>query len=456
MPRTNTAPLSGTRDFLPLEVMRRNYAISIVERIYQSYGFEPLETPTMERLETLLGKYGEEGDQLIFRVMKRGDKLQRALKQSPLENDLADSGLRYDLTVPLARVVAEYQAQLPRIVKRYQIQPVYRADRPARGRYREFYQCDVDIVGSDDLLVEAEVIAAGARVLQELGFDQPNDFRMRLNHRLVLKGLMQIAGVASSLEGGALVALDKYDKIGLEGVEKELAGRGIEADTAQRLLGLIAEEPRNRAESLSWLESHLKDSPEGLKGTADLSSLLDMLEAGPAGAHVDLDPYLARGLSYYTGPIFEVSFPGYSGSAGGGGRYDDLIGMFSGRNIPACGFSLGLERILLILEERNMFPSRLQGQPQVLVTRFDEATTAPSLELAHELRSAGLRADLYTGQDRYGKQFKYADQRQIRYALLLGPDEHQRKVVAVKDLLSGEQIEVPRTGVISWLEERLD
>lgn len=455
MPRTNTAPLSGTRDFLPLEVMRRNYVIAIVERIYQSYGFEPLETPTMERLETLLGKYGEEGDQLIFRVMKRGDKLQRALSNSPQENDLADSGLRYDLTVPLARVVAEYQAQLPRILKRYQIQPVYRADRPARGRYREFYQCDVDIVGSDDLLVEAEVIAAGARVLQELGFNQPEDFRIRLNHRLVLKGLMQIVGVASNLETEALVALDKYDRIGAEGVQKELSSRGIGAEAAHQLLQLIAEEPHEKKESLAWLQEHLQASTPGIKGVTDLRLLWELLETSPAGPHVDLDPYLARGLSYYTGPIFEVGFPGYSGSAGGGGRYDDLIGMFSGRSIPACGFSLGLERVLLILEERNMFPPRLQGQPQVLVTRFDKATSGPSLELAHELRSAGLRVDLYTGQDRYGKQFKYADQRQIQYALLLGPDEHQRNVVAVKDLRSGEQVDVPRGDLIPWLKERL-
>jgi len=435
--------------------MRRNYVIAIVERIYQSYGFEPLETPAMERLETLLGKYGEEGDQLIFRVMKRGEKLQRALRNSPQENELADSGLRYDLTVPLARVVAEYQAQLPRIFKRYQIQPVYRADRPARGRYREFYQCDVDIVGSGDLLVEAEVIAAGARILQELGFDQPGDFRIRLNHRLILKGLMQIAGVASSLETDALVALDKYDKIGAEGVQKELSSRGIAAEAAHRLLQLMAEEPYGKNECLAWLEERLQ-STAGAKGVTDLSQLLELLQAGPAGPHIDVDPYLARGLTYYTGPIFEVSIPGYSGSAGGGGRYDDLIGMFSGRSIPACGFSLGLERVLLIMEERNMFPSRLQGQPQVLVTRFDETTSVLSLELAHELRSAGLRVDLYTGQDRYGKQFKYADQRQIQYALLLGPDEHQRNVVAVKDLRSGEQIDVARTELITWLKERLD
>ncbi|MGL4650567.1 MAG: ATP phosphoribosyltransferase regulatory subunit, partial [Caldilineaceae bacterium] len=219
MPKINTEPLSGMRDFLPLDVLRRSYVVGVIERVYQSYGFEPLQTPTMERLSTLLGKYGEEGDQLIFRVLKRGDKLEKALADHPSEDSVADAGLRYDLTVPLARVVAEYRDKLPRIFKRYQIQPVYRADRPAKGRYREFYQCDLDIVGSTSPLVEAEVLAAGAQVLAELGFG--DGFAVRLNHRGVLHALMEVAGVPAALEGEALVAIDKLDKIGMEGVRAE-------------------------------------------------------------------------------------------------------------------------------------------------------------------------------------------------------------------------------------------
>jgi histidyl-tRNA synthetase len=457
MPKFNTAPVSGTRDFLPLDVLRRNHVIDTIERIYQSYGFEPLETPAMERLDTLLGKYGDEGDRLIFRVAKRGAKLERVLADSPTENDIADEGLRYDLTVPLARVVAEYRNTLPRYFKRYHIAPVYRADRPAKGRYREFYQCDVDIVGSKSQLVEAEVLNAGAEVLQTLGFTGTGDegFRLRLNHRGILKGLMEVSGVPAALESSALVAIDKLDKIGLDGVRAELLERGIGEDAAMELLRILSEAPQGAQMTLSWLSDLLEASEGGSQGVAELKNVVIYTANGPAEAHLHVDPYLARGLSYYTGPIFEVEFTGLSGSGGGGGRYDDLIGMFSNQTIPACGFSLGLERILLIMEERGMFPAQLAGQPQVLVTQFDEGTVAETLQLAHRLRVAGLRVDLYPDLDRYGRQFKYADERKIRYALLLGPEEIDRGVVAVKDLVSGEQIDVAATQVVDWLHSRL-
>ncbi len=446
MAKINTAPLSGMRDFLPLDVLRRDYVIDVVRRVYQRYGFEPLETPTMERLTTLLGKYGDEGDQLIFRVLKRGEKLARALENQPSENSVSDAGMRYDLTVPLARVVAEYRGQLPRFFKRYQIQPVYRADRPAKGRYREFYQCDVDIVGSRSPLVEAEVIAAGAEVLQELGFRGPERFSVRLNHRGVLRGLMEAAGVPQTLENDALVAIDKLDKVGIEGVRKELAERGIAEDAAEALLAFMAAVPPTNQETLAWLADLLADSEVGSAGVAVLEQVMAYSQAGPAAPHLRIDPYLARGLSYYTGPIFEIEFPGLSGSGGGGGRYDELVGMFSGQTIPACGFSLGLERIILIMEEQGMFPERLSGQPQVLVTQFDESTAIASLALAHRLRRDGLRVDLYPDLDRYGKQFKYADERGIRYALLVSPRELEAGVVAIKDLVTGEQIDVADAG----------
>jgi histidyl-tRNA synthetase len=457
MPKFNTAPVSGTRDFLPLDVLRRNYVIDVIERIYQSYGFEPLETPVMERLDTLLGKYGDEGDQLIFRVAKRGAKLDRALVDNPTENEIADEGLRYALTVPLARVVAEYRNRLPRYFKRYHIAPVYRADRPARGRYREFYQCDVDIVGSKSLMVEAEVLNAGAQVLQELGFTGAGDegFRLRFNHRGVLKGLMEVTGVPAALEGSVLVAIDKLDKIGIDGVRAELLDRGLDEQATARLLQTMADAPDSVIETLAWLSDLLEGSEAGSRGVADLKQVVAYTTHGPAQAHLLLDPYLARGLSYYTGPIFEIEFTGLSGSGGAGGRYDDLIGMFSNQTIPACGFSLGLERILLIMGERGMFPAQLAGQPQVLVTQFDESTVDASLQLTHQLRAAGLRVDLYPDLDRYGRQFKYADERKIRYALLIGPEEISKEVVAIKDLVSGEQSDVAREQVAFWLQQHL-
>lgn len=457
MARFNTKPISGARDFLPAEALRRKYVIDVIERVYQSYGFEPLETPAMERLDTLLGKYGDEGDQLIFRVAKRGDKLQRALEENPTEESIADAGLRYDLTVPLARIVAEYRNQLPRYFKRYQIAPVYRADRPAKGRYREFYQCDVDIVGSTSPAVEAEVLAAGAQVLQTLGFAGKGEsgFALRLNHRGILRGLMEVAGIPVELEGGALVAVDKLDKIGADGVEAELLERGVSAESTAALMSFIGGVPADERERMAWLGDLLEGSEQGSRGVAGLKEVLALSGYGPAAEHLRLDPFLARGLSYYTGAIFEIEFPGLSGSGGGGGRYDDLIGMFSNQTMPACGFALGLDRILLILEERGMFPVHLAGQPQVLVTQFDESTQGASLLLAHRLRAAGLRVDLYPDLDRYGRQFKYADERKIPFALLLGPAEMEKGCVGVKDLGSGEQTEVDVDTITSWLTERL-
>ena len=456
MAKINTAPLSGMRDFLPLDVLRRNYAIDIIRRVYQKYGFEPLETPTMERLTTLLGKYGEEGDQLLFRVMKRGEKLDEALQDSPTQDTVSDAGMRYDLTVPLARVVAEYRAKLPRFFKRYQIQPVYRADRPAKGRFREFYQCDVDIVGSNSKTVEAEVLAAGVEVLRELGFGPQHPFAVRLNHRGILRGLMEVAGVPPHAENTVLVAIDKLDKIGMDGVRRELDERGVEPGAAAKLLDTIANAPTTgNVEMLAWLSDLLESSTAGSQGVEELRQVILYSAYGPAADYLRIDPYLARGLSYYTGPIFEIEFPGFAGSGGAGGRYDDLVGMFSGQSIPACGFSLGLERILLMLEEQNMFPPRLAGQPQVLVTLFDESCIAASLRLAHDLRGAGLRVDLYPEPERYGRQFQYGEARQIRYAALLSPREIEAGVVAIKDLTTGEQLDVPIAEVTAWLHEQV-
>ncbi|HRV07446.1 MAG TPA: histidine--tRNA ligase [Acidobacteriota bacterium] len=455
MTKIITAPLSGMRDFLPQDVRRRRYVIDIVEQVYSSYGFEPLETPVMERLETLLGKYGEEGDQLIFRVLKRGAKLEQVLGGRPGENDLADAGLRYDLTVPLARVVAEYRAQLPRVFKRYQIQPVFRADRPAKGRFREFCQCDVDVVGIRSVSAECEILSAGAEVLCKLGFEPGEDFVIRLNHRRLLRSLAKHAGIPPFQEEAALVAVDKLDKIGVEGVAEELHSRGIPQEASDRLLEWLRSTPDVPAEVHAGLEEILGGSADGETALAELARILKLAAAGPAGPALRLDPWLARGLSYYTGPIFEVEIRGFAGSAGGGGRYDDLVGMFCGEQIPACGFSLGLERLLLILEERNLFPSGLEDGPQVLVTLFSDELALDSFRLAQDLRRQGFRVDVFPEPGRYGKQFRYAEQRGIRIAALLGPEEKARGTVILRDLARREQEEVSAAGVGDWLRSRL-
>jgi histidyl-tRNA synthetase len=455
MSTTSTKPARGMRDFLPADVRRRAYAIRLIAEVYETYGFEPLETPAVENLDTLMGKYGDEGNQLIFKILKRGEQAEEALREGGKE--LADLALRYDLTVPLARVVAEYRAQLPKFFKRYQIQPVWRADRPARGRFREFYQCDVDILGSKAMVVEAELCAAVSDVLTRLGFAS---FVIRVNHRQILNGVLDAAGVSADLTAPALVALDKLDKIGREGVDAELQQRGISADAASKLLGLFEQVSVSVGGStgdgqaghalsndavLQQLDTFIGDHAAGQRGLAELREMLGLAASTPAGARIAIDPSLARGLSYYTGAIMEIAVPDLAGSLGGGGRYDNLVGMFLGQDVPACGFSLGLERLIVVMTERGMFPPGLEGAPaDVMVTLWNAATIGDALALAHELRAAGLRVDVYPEPDKIGKQFKYASSRGIARVAVLGEDELAKGLVAVKDLQSGEQHTVPR------------
>ncbi|HTL45858.1 MAG TPA: histidine--tRNA ligase [Vicinamibacterales bacterium] len=436
-----TQPARGMRDFLPVDVRRRQYVIDVVRRTYERYGFEPLETPALENIETLTGKYGEEGNKLIFKVLRRGEH------ESSGETDLA---LRYDLTVPLARVVAEHRAQLPKFFRRYQIQPVWRADRPARGRFREFYQCDVDAIGSTSPLVEVELCAAVTDVLRELGFA---DFTLRMNHRAVLSGLLHAAGIDASRHGDALVAIDKMDKIGRDGVVREFENRQIAAACAERLLDAFTAGGTNDA-TLARLRAAVTDDA-GRAGVENLAAIVSLASPTSAGPAIRIDPSLARGLSYYTGAIMEIAVADLAGSLGGGGRYDGLIGMFSGEQIPACGFSLGLERILVVMAERAMFPASADAAgPDVLVTVFedrDAARTAEarrqSLALATDLRKAGLRVELYPEADKLGKQFKYAAAREATFAAVLGGDEIARGEVTLKRLATGDQESVPRADV---------
>jgi histidyl-tRNA synthetase len=402
--------------------------IGVVRDVYEKYGFEPLETPAFENIETLLGKYGEEGNKLIFKILKRGEH------EHTGEADLA---LRYDLTVPLARVVAQYQNELPRFFKRYQIQPVWRADRPARGRFREFYQCDIDALGTTSLLVEVEILSAVSEVLQRLGF---HDFVVRLNHRELLGALLKAGGVPLPLQADALVTIDKLDKVGRQGVENELVARGVPAEVAASVLDLFG------LEFPAGLRAKLRDDERALYAIGQLDEIRDLTSKTAGGSRVQIDPSLARGLSYYTGTIMEVAVPDLAGSLGGGGRYDGLVGMFLGRDVPACGFSLGLERIIVVMTERNMFPADVaRGGVDTLVTIWNHETRAESLALAAELRRNGLRVDVYPEADKLGKQFKYASARNVPFVAILGDDERARGEVGLKDLRSGEQTSVRRS-----------
>ena len=427
MSTTSTKPPSGTRDFLPDDVRRREYVIGVVRDVYERYGFEPLETPAFENIETLLGKYGEEGNKLIFKILKRGER------ESSGEADLA---LRYDLTVPLARVVAQYQNELPRFWKRYQIQPVWRADRPARGRFREFYQCDVDAMGSTSPTVEVEVIASVSEVLHRLGF---RDFTIRLNHRQILSGLLQAAGIDPAKHGDALIAVDKLDKIGADGVTRELAARGVPESVVPALLSSFA-----AAGQLEWLRANAGGSVPR-EAFETIETVTRLSEGTAAAGRLKLDPSLARGLSYYTGAIMEIVVPDLAGSLGGGGRYDNLVGMFLGRDVPACGFSLGLERIIVVMTERAMFPESVAGAAvDVLVALWNEASRADALALAGELRQGGLRVDIYPEPEKLGKQFKYASAGKVPFVAIVGDDERAQGKVSIKDLRSGDQQTVGR------------
>ena len=436
MASQQTRPARGMRDFLPEDVRRRDYVIGVISDVYRRYGFEPLETPALENIETLTGKYGEEGSQLIFKVLRRGER------ESAGETDLA---LRYDLTVPLARVVAEYRGKLPKFFKRYQIQPVWRADRPARGRFREFFQCDVDAIGSRSMVVEAELCAAVSDVLHALGF---RDFKIRLNHRALLTGLLSAAGVPPALHGSALVAIDKLDKIGADGVERELVDRGLVPTAARGVVDTFkARVPLTRVAEI------VAADPAAVRGAAELEEIMHLCSRGSAASHVELDVSLARGLSYYTGAIMEVAVPDLAGSLGGGGRYDGLIGMFLGEDVPACGFSLGLERILVVMGERAMFPPSIdRASADLLVSLFDEATIPDALALAAELRQDGVRVEVYPEPDKLGKQMKYAATRSIPFAAILGADEIARGEVALKNLVTGVQSSVPRGDVAALVK----
>ena len=442
-----TQPARGMRDFLPDDVRRRDYVVGVIRDVYDRYGFEPLETPAAENIETLMGKYGDEGNKLIFKILKRGEH--EASGQ-------ADLALRYDLTVPLARVVAEYQAKLPKVFKRYQIQPVWRADRPARGRFREFYQCDIDVVGSTSLMVEAEMCAAASDVLERLGF---GEFSIRLNHRKLLTQMLSLSGLPEDRHGAALVVIDKLDKIGRENVIAELMGVTTANVNAAKMLEMfLLENVLSNDEKLQRLRRHFESSLVPPDALQDLTRILELSTHTSAGRHLRLDPSLARGLSYYTGTIMEISVPDLAGSLGGGGRYDNLIGTFLGSDVPACGFSLGLERILVVMQEKGMFPPSIENAGvDLLVVALEDGAQPAAFEAAAAARLVnGLRVDLYPDvAKKLDKVFRYVDQRKAKFLAIIGGDEVAQGTVSIRDVTTRTQETIPRAALSEFLSARV-
>ncbi|UOY06969.1 histidine--tRNA ligase [Muricauda sp. SCSIO 64092] len=443
MPQKPSIP-KGTRDFSPIEVAKRNHIISTVKKHFETYGFQPIETPSFENSDTLLGKYGEEGDRLIFKILNSGDFISKvddvtysSKSSASLAPKITEKALRYDLTVPFARYVVMHQNELDFPFKRYQIQPVWRADRPQKGRFREFYQCDADVVGANSLLQEVEFVQLYDAVFSELGLE---GCTIKMNNRKILSGIAEVIG-AQQLLVDFTVALDKLDKIGEEKVKEEMRSKGITTSAIDKASPLFKMEGDHQTQ-LDQLKDLLVESDVGLEGVGELEAIFGMVESlGLQSAQLALDVTLARGLNYYTGTIFEVAAPErvQMGSIGGGGRYDDLTGIFGLKDVSGVGISFGLDRIYLVLEECNLFPQALGQSLDVLCLNFGKEEGKAALQLVSKLRKNGLRADLYPSSTKVPKQFKYADKRKVPYVILLGDKELQTGSFVVKNMKTGEQ-----------------
>lgn len=462
----------GTRDFLPLEVAKRNYIFNTIKKSFETYGFSPIETPSFEKSATLLGKYGDEGDKLMFQVLRSGnylsklsidqvsekltavdyDKLNREerIELNQITGKISEKALRYDLTVPFARFVVQHQNELAFPFKRYQIQPVWRADRPQHGRYQEFFQCDADVVGSDSLLYEVDFVLLFDEVLKNLNIP---DFTIKINNRKILSGIAEVCGEADKLIQ-ITVAIDKLDKIGVEGVTKELREKGVSEEALTKITPLFAFSGDTESR-LEQMKSYLAESEVGLKGVEELKFVLDQVnELGLKKAKVEFDVTLARGLNYYTGAIFEVKANGVKmGSICGGGRYDDLTGIFGMKDMSGVGISFGADRIYDVLTMLDLFPKTVDNRLEVLFINFGEAEQKVCLKYVKELREAGISSELYPSSAKMNKQMKYANSRGVKYVALVGANEIEQGVIQLKNMDSGEQQLINISEVINTLNK---
>ncbi|TCK82947.1 histidine--tRNA ligase [Albibacterium bauzanense] len=449
----------GTRDFSPIVMEKRNYIFNTIKTVFKKYGYSEIQTPSFENLDTLTGKYGEEGDQLIFKILNSGDYLSKISKDQlstisskALTPIISEKALRYDLTVPFARYVVMHQNEITYPFKRYQIQPVWRADRPQRGRYREFYQCDADVVGSDSLLNEAEFIAIYFEVLQKLGL---KDFNIKINNRKVLAGIADVLD-RSDLLIEMTVAIDKLDKIGVNGVKKELIERGFTDNNVEKLSPIL-ESSGDIDDQLNLLKSFLGESVIGKKGIEEIEEVISYV--GVLDSQIleklQLDITLARGLNYYTGTILEVKTNEVvMGSIGGGGRYDDLTGMFGLAGLTGVGISFGADRIYDVLEELNLFPEDTEEGTKILISNFDSAAERYALPILQRLRAQGIAVEIYPTAAKLKKQMSYAHTKNIPFVILVGEEEMQKGVYTLKDMKSGDQQQFTESELLKYFGEQ--
>ena len=433
----------GTRDFSPVEVSKRNYIIAIMRTHFENYGYQPIETPSFENSDTLMGKYGEEGDRLIFKILNSGDYLDKVsseelqtINYKQLTSKISEKALRYDLTVPFARYVVQHQSEIEFPFKRYQIQPVWRADRPQKGRFREFYQCDADVVGSTSLWQEVELVQLYDAVFAELGL---HGVTIKINNRKILSGIAEVIGASDKLIDFT-VALDKLDKIGEDGVKKEMLEKGISEEALVKVQPLF-NFTGTIQEKIAKLSVLLSSSDEGMKGVEELRFICDNVsKLGLQKATLDLDVTLARGLNYYTGAIFEVAVPeGVAmGSIGGGGRYDDLTGIFGLKNMSGVGISFGLDRIYLVLDELGLFPETVTTATKVMFLNFGETQSFEVMQTIQKLRAANIKSEMYPDAAKIDKLFKYAERRGIPFVV----KEISNGLFTLKNIISGEQVQV--------------
>ncbi len=440
----------GTRDFTPTEMMRRNYIFDTIRAVFHKHAYLPIETPSMENLTTLMGKYGEEGDRLLFKILNSGDFTngvdfnESELTPNRLASRICEKGLRYDLTVPFARFVVQHQNELTFPFKRYQMQPVWRADRPQKGRYREFYQCDADIIGSTSLLNEAELVEITDEIFTAFGIA----ITMKINNRKILSGIAEVIGEPEKVTD-LCTAMDKLDKIGQDNVCQELLDRGISQSAIDKLMPVFNFNGQDNAEKIEQLKSILSSSEIGMKGIEELTTVLDYVKDMGLKTNLEIDITLARGLNYYTGAIFEVKAKDAAmGSISGGGRYDNLTGIFGLKNMSGVGISYGAERIYDVLNELNLFPDAILNPIKVLFINFGKADEKYALAGLRQLRNAGIPSEIYPDNAKIGKQMSYANAKSIPFVIMAGEDERNDNVYTLKDMTSGEQRKLPIEAVI--------